>query len=179
MPDSAKWTASAADTQKWASMVARINNLQENQLEDFLFGVERISSGRSEGLWRYRTKPVLLRDRIPEPNREKWITFSVVALSGQCIENLVVATSAATMINGTSLRRQIMSSTGRAGSLRSRLPHRPVGARQCHRVGKRSRKNKGRCQSLIPSITLGCETLEQWKNFVHPDFARLHAALCD
>jgi 5-methylcytosine-specific restriction endonuclease McrA len=79
---------------KWASMVARINQLPDSELEDFLFGVERISSTRIRGsLWEMQKgRCFYCSDRIQEPHRgevDHFLPWSRYPDNG--IENLVIA----------------------------------------------------------------------------------------
>jgi len=168
---------------KWASMVARINNLQENQLEDFLFGVERISSGRVRGgLWEIQDKTCFYcGDRIPEPNRgevDHFLPWSRYPDNG--IENLVVAHKRC-----NNDKRDFLAATDHVEHWKSRFPSESAASSDlsalANAIGWESdpEKTKGAARALYLRLHSDARLWSNGRNFVHPDFARLHAALCD
>jgi 5-methylcytosine-specific restriction endonuclease McrA len=168
---------------KWASMVARINKLQENQLEDFLFGVERISSARIRGgLWEIQGKTCFYcADRIPEPIRgevDHFLPWSRYPDNG--IENLVVAHKRC-----NSEKRDFLAATDHVERWKSRFAL-PAGMSSdlstlSDSVGweRDPGKTLGAARGLYLRLHSDARLWSNGRIFVHPDFGRLHAALCD
>jgi hypothetical protein len=167
---------------KWASMVARINNLQENQLEDFLFGLERISSARVRGgLWEIQDKTCFYcGDCLPEPNRgevDHFLPWSRYPDNG--IENLVVAHKRC-----NNDKRDFLAATDHVEHWKSRFPSIPAVSSDLSALAdaigweRDPQKTKGAARALYLRLHPDARLWSNGRNFVHPDFARLYAALC-
>jgi hypothetical protein len=164
-------------------MVARINKLQENQLEDFLFGVGRISSARIRGgLWEIQGKICFYcARRIPEANRgevDHFLPWSRYPDHG--IENLVVAHK---RCNGE--KRDFLAATDHVERWTCRFIL-PTGTSSdlstlADSVGweRDPGKTLGAARGLYLRLHSDARLWSNGRIFVHPDFERLHAALCD
>ena len=168
---------------KWASMVARINKLQENRLEDFLFGVERISSTRIRGgLWEIQRKSCFYcAERIPEPNRgevDHFLPWSRYPDNG--MENLVVAHKRC-----NSEKRDFLAATDHVERWKSRFPLQAGTSSELSTLADSAgwERDPGKTLGAARGLYLRLHSdARLWSNgriFVHPDFDRLHVALCD
>jgi hypothetical protein len=168
---------------KWAAMVARINKLAENQLEDFLFGVDRISSARiRSGLWEIQDKDCFYcRERIPEPNRgevDHFLPWSRYPDNG--IENLVMAHKRC-----NSDKRDFLAATDHVEHWKSRFPSDPARSSDLSVLAedveweRDPEKTKGAARALYLRLHAEARLWSNGRSFAHPDFTRLHAALCD
>ncbi len=167
---------------KWASMVARINRLPENELEDFLYGVERVSSTKTRGsLWEIQERRCLYcSDVIPEPHRgevDHVLPWSRYPDNG--IENLVVAHK---RCNGD--KRNFLAVSEHVENWSRRLDPDSAAASALATLSKASswERNPEKTRSAARALYLRLPAdAKLWRNarlFVPPDFPRLRAALC-
>jgi CRISPR/Cas system Type II protein with McrA/HNH and RuvC-like nuclease domain len=163
--------------------VAQINKLQENQLEDFLFGVERVSSARIRGgLWEIQKETCFYcAERIPEPIRgevDHFIPWSRYPDNG--IENLVVAHK---RCNGD--KRDYLAATDHVERWKRRfslqLGESSELSTLADRVGWERDPNKtlGAARGLYLRLRADAQLWNNGRVFVNPDFERLRATLCD
>ena len=164
-------------------MVARINKLQESQLEDFLFGVERISNAKiREGLWEIQGKTCFYCvNRIPEPNKaevDHFLPWSRYPDNG--IENLVVSDK---RCNGE--KRDFLAATDHVERWKNRFPPEENGSSDLSMLADDVgwERDPGKTLAVARGLYLRLHSDSRlWNSgriFVHPDFERLRAALCD
>jgi len=167
---------------KWASMVARINRMPENELEDFLFGVERVSSAKIRGrLWEIQERRCFYcRDGIPEPHRgevDHFLPWSRYPDNG--IENLVVAHR---RCNGD--KRDFLAASEHVENWSLRLDPDSTTRSDLAALSKTSswERNPEKTRSAARALYLRLPAdAKLWRNariFVPPDFPRIRAALC-
>ena len=168
---------------KWASRVSHINKLPENQLEDFLFGIDRLSSARiRESLWEIQGKDCFYcGERIPEPRRgdvDHFIPWSRYPDNG--LENLVVAHRRC-----NSDKRDFLAATGHVERWGGRFSSDRTGSTDLAVLAESAGwerdpvKTRGAARALYFRLHADARLWSEGKSFVTPDFPRLHAALCD
>ena len=166
---------------KWTAMVARINRLPESQLEDFLFGVERISSTRIRGgLWEIQQKTCFYcRSRIPEPDRaevDHFLPWSRYPDNG--IENLVVAHRRC-----NSDKRDFLAATKHVEHWKKRFPDVATESTELSALAEAvewerdPEKTAAAARALYLRLHSDAKLWMNGKRFVHPDFPRLLLAL--
>jgi hypothetical protein len=167
---------------KWTQMVARLNRLPESQLEDFLFGVERISSARIRaGLWEIQQNTCFYcRGRIPEPYRaevDHFLPWSRYPDNG--IENLVVAHKRC-----NSNKRDFLAATEHVEHWIERFPDEAAESTELSTLAKavewerEPEKTKAAARVMYLRLHSDARLWMSERSFVHPDFPRLRLALC-
>jgi len=166
---------------KWASMVARINQLPDSELEDFLFGVERVSSTRIKAsLWEIQeARCFYCSDRIPEPHRgevDHFLPWSRYPDNG--IENLVVAHKRC-----NSDKRDFLAANVHVENWARRFVSDFAGSSDLATLSDTSNwerdPEKTRCsaRALYLRLPTDAKLWHDGKMFEQPDFIRLRAAL--
>jgi 5-methylcytosine-specific restriction endonuclease McrA len=167
---------------KWAAMVARINRLPETQLENFLFGVDRISSAKiRRGLWEIQKETCFYcGDRIPEPDRgevDHFLPWSRYPDNG--LENLVVAHKRC-----NSDKRDFLAATEHVEHWKSRFPGETADSTELSTLAenveweRNPQKTKAAARALYLRLHSDARLWINGRSFVYPDFPRLRLALC-
>jgi hypothetical protein len=159
---------------KWASMVSHINKLPENQLENFLFGIDRVSSVRiREGLWEIQRKYCFYcGERISEPRQgevDHFLPWSRYPDNG--MENLVVAHKRC-----NNDKRDFLAAAGHVERWRDRFLADKAGFTD---LARDPLKTKGAARALYLRLHADARLWSEGKRFVPPDFPRLQVALCE
>lgn len=167
---------------KWASMVARINRLPENELEDFLFGVERVSSARVRAsLWEIQDgRCFYCSDGIPEPHRgevDHFLPWSRYPDNG--IENLVV-----THKRCNSDKRDFLAANEHVENWSrwldpdSATPSDLATLSEAASWERNPEKTRSAARALYLRLPVDAKLWRSARLFVPPDFPRLRTALC-
>jgi hypothetical protein len=166
---------------KWASMVSHINKLPENQLEDFLFGIDRISSARiRECLWEVQGKDCFYCGaRISEPRLgdvDHFLPWSRYPDNG--LENLVVAHKRC-----NNDKRDFLAAVGHVERWSCRFLPDKSGSSELAMIAESldwerdPGKTRGAARALYLRLRADARLWSEGKSFVPPDFPRLQAAL--
>jgi 5-methylcytosine-specific restriction endonuclease McrA len=167
---------------KWASMVARINQLPDSELEDFLFGAERISSTKIRGsLWEIQTgRCFYCSDRIPEPHRgevDHFLPWSRYPDNG--IENLVVAHRRC-----NSDKRDFLAASDHVENWARRFLAGFNGTSELATLSETAswerdpEKTRSAARALYLRLPPDAKLWHEGRVFEQPDFIRLRSVLC-
>jgi 5-methylcytosine-specific restriction endonuclease McrA len=168
---------------KWASMVSLINKLPETQLEDFLFGIDRVSNVKiREGLWEMQGKDCFYcGERILEPRQgdvDHFLPWSRYPDNG--LENLVVAHKRC-----NNDKRDFLAAAGHVERWRCRFLSDQAGSTVLTMLAESMEwernpgKTLGAARALYLRLHADARLWSEGKSFVPPDFPRLQAALCE